>query len=115
MQKIAYCLLNCGDDKVEDLALRLFNNDYSNINNIGNINNNKTILNNQFKGEEDDNYYNNEKDINEIQTNDIKSKENSGRSSLGNNLRSSASSKRNSLKKNQSQMNITRKPIVTFK
>ena len=34
MQKIAYCLLNSGDDKVEDLALRLFNNDYSNINNI---------------------------------------------------------------------------------
>ena len=114
MQKIAYCLLNSGDDKVEDLALRLFNNDYSNINNIENINNKKTPLYNQFKEEEYRNN-NNENDINEIQTNEINDKRNSGRSSLGNNFRSNASSKRNSLKKNQSQMNITRKPIVRFK
>jgi hypothetical protein len=112
MQKIAFCLLNSGDDKIEDLALRLFNNDYSNINNIENINNKKTPLYNQFKEEEDEN---NENDINEIQANDINDKRNSGRSSLGNNFRSNASSKRTSLKKNQSQMNITRKPIVRFK
>ena len=85
IQKIAYCLLNSGDDKVEDLALRLFNNDYSNINNIENINNNKATLYNQFKGEEDNKII--MKMINEIQANEIKNKENSGRSSLGNNFR----------------------------
>ena len=95
------------------MALRLFNNDYSNINNIENINNNKAALYNQFKGEEDNKII--MKMINEIQANEIKNKENSGRSSLGNNFRSSESSKRNSLKKNQSQMNITKKPILTFK
>ena len=101
MKKIAYCLLNYGVDRVEHLALRLFNNDYSNINinNIENLNNKKTLYN-QFKGEENDNY-NNENDINEMEANKIRNKGNSGRSSLGNNFRFSASSHRNSLKPNE--------------
>ena len=106
MQKIAYCLLNSGDDKIEGLALRLFNNDYSDINNIENIVDNNVFLK-RLKEEDIQNNYDNNIQIE-------KSKENSKRNSLGNNFRSSTSSKRSSLRKNQSQFELTRKPIVKF-
>ena len=38
MEKIAFCLLNSGDDKIEDLALRLFSNENTNYRqNSGNL------------------------------------------------------------------------------
>ena len=109
MQKIAYCLLNSGDEKIEGLAMRLFNSDYSDINDIENI-----LDNNKFLDKLNDEIENNETN----EGNNIKiekSKENSKRNSIGNNFRSSMSSKRNSLKKNQSQFELTRRPIVRFK
>ena len=102
MKKIAYCLLYSGDDKIEGMAMRLFNDDFPNINNIENVYNNENDLY-KFQNEEyNDNY-------------SMKSKENSNKNGFGNNFRTSALSKRNSLKKNQSQFELTRKPIVKFR
>ena len=109
MQKIAYCLLNSGDEKIEGLAMRLFNSDYSDINDIENI-----LDNNKFLDKLNEEIENN--DTNEV--NNIKieqSKENSKRNNIGNNFRTSMNSKRNSLKKNQSQFELTRRPIVRFR
>ena len=109
MQKIAYCLLNSGDEKNEGLAMRLFNSDYSDINDIENILDNNKLLN-KLNDEIENNETNEDNNI-KIE----KSKENSKRNSIGNNFRSSVGSKRNSLKKNQSQFELTRRPIVRFR
>ena len=110
MQKIAYCLLNSGDNKIEGLAMRLFNNDYSiGLDNM--LNYEKNLYNYRKEDNGNDNYSNK----NDEQTIETKSRKNSERSSLGNNFRSSANSKRDSLKKNQSLFNVTRKPIVKFR
>ena len=112
MQKLAYCLLNSGDSKIEGLAMRLFNYDFSDINNIENILNNEINKNTNNNNEYNDENYNNN---DYIQNNEIRSKRNSQRSSIGNNFRSSAASKRNSLQKNNSQISINRKTMVKFK
>ena len=112
MQKLAYCLLNSGDSKIEGLAMRLFNYDFSDINNIENILNNEINKNTNNNNEDNDENYNNN---DYIQNNEIRSKRNSQRSSIGNNFRSSAASKRNSLQKNNSQISINRKTMVKFK
>ena len=106
MQKIAYCLLNSGDDNIEGLAMRLFNNDFSNINDIENIYGDKSY----YKLKQD-----NYEKIEYNRTKDLESLVNSKRNSFGNNFRSNTSSKRNSLKKNKSQFELNRKPIVRFK
>ena len=101
MQKIAYCLLHSGDDKVEGLAMSLFNNDFPNFNYFENIYNNEKNLY-KSKGENDE-------------YNELINKRNSGQNSFRNYFRSTMSSKRNSLKRNQSQIEMIRNPNIRFR
>ena len=48
IQKIAYCLMLSGDDKVEELAERLFNGDIPNQNNKINLQNKNKYMNNLY-------------------------------------------------------------------
>ena len=112
MQKIAYCLLHSGDKKVEGLAMSLFNYDFPNFDNSENIYNNEKNFY-KFKGEDDENNENNF-DIQNKYNNELISERNSERSSIGNYFRSAAS-KKNSLKRNQSQIEMLRKPSIRFR
>jgi hypothetical protein len=82
MQNLAHCLINSGDDKLEEMPMRMFNNDRYNFNDLGN-----NIFN--YKEEKEDEYMNN------------KYKDNSRRDSQKNNLSGMDNgSKKNILKKN---------------
>ena len=114
MQKIAYCLLHSGDKKVEGLAMSLFNYDFPNFDYLENIyKNDKNFY--KFKEEDDENNYENNFDIQNKHNNELISKRNSERSSFENYLRSPASTKKNSLKRNQSQIEMLRKPSIRFR
>lgn len=46
MQNLAYCLINSGDDKLEKMPMRMFNNDCYNFNDLGD---NDDYMNKKYK------------------------------------------------------------------